>query len=100
MKKIAMIAAGVVFSALSSASHAGCGEWGPVNYIYASSSTVNGLNFGSILAIVNGTACSISGSGTDMLAAAAVLQSAKSGGFTAYIDGSTNSVVVGTEINL
>ena len=85
MKKL-IISSIVLASALfSGASFAGCGDWGPVNYVYSSSST-------GALAIVNGTACWVSGANTP--AAVAVLATANANDKEGYV---TSNGQVGIE---
>jgi len=69
MKKLLMSAA-VLASAMfaSSASYAACNQWGAVNYVYKSNT--------GVLAIIGGTACWVSVTGSNATAIAAVLSTA------------------------
>ncbi len=75
MKKLMLSSLFVVSAALSSSAFAGCGEWGKVNYVYASDTTV--------FAIINGTACSASS--TDAGTVAGILAEARASGLQGYM---------------
>lgn len=57
MKKLIMSSIVLASALFSSTSFADCDEWGSVDYVYSSTST-------SAMAIVNGTACWVTGSNT------------------------------------
>ena len=83
MKKLylsVVLLSSVLFSNIS---FAGCGEWGPVNYVYSSS--------GGVLAIINGTACFVTGS--NLTSVASVLSVARANGLTGYVT-STGAVAI------
>lgn len=78
MKRLLMSAAvlaTVMFA--SSASYAGCNQWGTVNYVYKANT--------GILAIVGGTACWVSVTGSDATAIAAVLSTANANNKQGYL---------------
>lgn len=78
MKKLLLSAALVASSVLaSSASYAGCGEWGTVSYVYRAST--------GVLTIINGTACWVGVTGTSGTAVAAVLATAHANNTPAYV---------------
>jgi len=78
MKKVLMPAA-ILASAMfaSSAAFAGCNQWGAVNYVYKSNS--------GVLAIIGGTACWVSMTGSNATAAAAVLSTANANNKEGYL---------------
>ena len=71
--------AAVLASALlaSSVTHAGCNQWGAVNYVYKSST--------GVLAIIGGTACWVSTTGSNATAIAAVLSTANANNKQGYL---------------
>jgi len=75
MKKIIISSLLAASTLLSSSAFAGCGEWGKVNYVYASDTT--------ILAIINGTACFASS--PDAGTAASILAEARASGLSGYM---------------
>jgi hypothetical protein len=78
MKKLLLSTALFMSAVLaSSGSHAGCSEWGTVNYVYKSGT--------GVLAIIGGTACWASITGTTATAAAAVLSTANATGKEGYL---------------
>jgi len=77
MKKLIMSIAVVAAMFASGASYAGCNQWGVVNYVYKAN---NG-----VLAIIGGTACFVSVTGTNATAIAAVLATANANNKMGYL---------------
>jgi hypothetical protein len=73
------ISAAILASAMfaSSASYAACNEWGAVNYVYKSNT--------GVLAIIGGTACWVSVTGSNATAVAAVLSTANANDKEGYL---------------
>jgi len=94
MKKVITMVA-VCMLIAGNAVHAGCGEWGKVNYVYSSISD----NSGQLLAIIKGTACSVLASADAISNATGVLAEARASGLDAYIVSSGGTVSVAIQYN-
>jgi len=91
MKKIIISSLLAASTLLSSSAFAGCNEWGKVNYVYASDTT--------ILAIINGTACFASS--PDAGAVAGILAEARASDLIGYMSAvaSNGKVNAGIQYN-
>ena len=85
MKKLILISSLCLFGFAGpsfASSGLGCGVWGPVSYVYMGNST-SGTS--TILAIINGYACFVTGATSNLTPQVAILSDAIANGKTAYL---------------
>lgn len=75
MKKFLVFLSLPLLFAAATPSWAGCGAFGTVTYVWSGSSATNS----AVMAIIDGTACVVSGNRNGVAAAAAILAQAKAG---------------------
>lgn len=92
MKKLLFVLALCTFGLTSpsfAASGLGCNVWGPVSYVYFGNNS--GTN-STILAIINGYVCIVSGSTTSLTPMVSVLANAEANGKQGYMTDTTAAV--------
>jgi hypothetical protein len=67
----------------------GCGVWGPVSYVYIGNSTTG---TSTILAIINGYACFVTGATSNLTPQVAILSDAIANGKTGYLTDTTAAI--------
>ena len=94
MKKIILISSLCLFGFASpgfASSGLGCGVWGPVSYVYMGNNAA-APGTSTILAIINGSACFVTGATSNLTSQVAILSDAIANGKTAYLTDNTAAI--------
>jgi hypothetical protein len=94
MKKLSLMLSLCLFSFANpsfASSGLGCGVWGPVSYVYVGNN-VSGVGTSTILALINGYACFVTGPTSNLTPQVAILSDALANGKSGYLTDTTAAI--------